>query len=223
MQKRIYAKFAEVHRVRRQSSAFSALLLRSLRHVFCFLLIAAVSVAQEKIHFTDITKFADINFVQNNGAFGKKYLPETLGPGAAFIDYDNDGWQDILLVNGQDFPGHKRRASTLKLYHNNHNGKFTDVTRAAGLEGPHEFSTSAAWVDYDKDGRLDLLVGNYVQWSPQNDLYCTLDGMHKSYCTPESYKGASARLWHNLGNGHFEDVTKKAGLLDPSSKTLGLT
>ena len=88
--------------------------------------------------------------------------------------------------------------------------------------GPNEFSTSAAWVDYDRDGKLDLVVANYVQWSEQSDLYCTLDGAHKSYCTPESYKGTSVRLWHNLGDGKFEDATQKAGLYDPTSKSLGI-
>ena len=231
------------------------------------------SVHAQSIQFRDITASAGIHFVHNNGAFGKKYLPETMGPGCAFIDYDNDGWPDIVLVNDEDWPGHAKGArSTLKLYHNNHDGTFTDVshkaglaipmyglgvavgdydddgyddifisalgqshlfhnngnstftdvTKAAGLWGPNEFSTSAAWVDYDRDGRLDLIVANYVQWSIAGDLYCTLDGVHKSYCTPESYKGASARLWHNLGNGKFEDATHKAGLYDPTSKGLGV-
>jgi enediyne biosynthesis protein E4 len=224
------------------------------------------------IQFRDVTQQAGIKFVHNNGAFGKKFLPETMGPGVAFIDYDNDGWPDIFLVNGMDWPGHVQKHSTLKLYHNNHdgtftdvthkagldielfgmgvavgdydndgyddlfvtaygqshlfhnnsNGTFTDVTQKAGLMGPKEFSTSAAWVDYDKDGHLDLVVGNYVQWTPETDLYCTLDGKSKSYCTPESYKGTSVRLWHNRGNGTFEDVTQKAGLGDPTSKTLGV-
>jgi hypothetical protein len=226
----------------------------------------------QTVTFRDITSQAGIQFKHNNGAFGKKYLPETMGPGCAFIDYDNDGWPDILLVNGENWPEHPGPASTMKLYHNNRdgtfsdvthkaglavsffglgvavgdydndgfddlfvtavgqshlfhnngNGTFTDVTEAAGMWGPLEFSTSAAWVDYDRDGKLDLVVGNYVQWSQKNDLYCTIDGAHKSYCTPESYKGSSARLWHNLGNGKFEDATKKANFFDPTSKTLGV-
>ncbi len=224
------------------------------------------------VTFRDITQKAGIHFVHNNAAFGKKYLPETMGPGVAFIDYDNDGWQDIFLVNGTDWPGRPAKHSTPKLYHNNHdgtftdvthkagldvelfgmgvavgdydndgfddlfittmgqshlfhnngNGTFTDVTQKAGLMSPKEFSTSAAWIDYDKDGKLDLVVANYVQWSLEGDLYCTLDGKSKSYCTPESYKGTSVRLWHNRGDGTFEDATKKAGLAEPTSKTLGI-
>ena len=84
--------------------------------------------------FADVTSVAGIQFQHNSGAFGGKFLPETLGSGCAFLDYDNDGWQDILLVNGMDWPGHKRQKSTLRLYRNNRNGTFTDVTRAAGLE-----------------------------------------------------------------------------------------
>ena len=241
---------------------------------FSFLLVALlpISAFAQKLQFRDITAQAGIHFVHNNAAYGKKWLPETLGAGAAFIDYDNDGYPDILLVNGEDWPSHAKAPSTLKLYHNNHdgtftdvthkaglavsmfgmgvavgdydndgyddlfitalgqsrlfhnngNGTFTDVTKSAGLWGPNELSTSAAWVDYDRDGKLDLVVANYVQWSPQTDIYCTLDGAHKSYCTPESYKGVSARIWHNLGGGKFEDATQKTGLYDPTSKSLGI-
>jgi hypothetical protein len=89
--------------------------------------------------------------------------------------------------------------------------------------GSNEFSTSAVWVDYDKDGKLDLIVSNYVQWSADKDIYCTIDGSHKSYCTPESYKGATARVWRNLGNGKFEDATQKSRLFDTTSKSLGVT
>jgi len=248
--------------------------LRFAAALFFALLAGGFAPAQTQrgIHFTDITAAAGLRFTHNNGAFGKKYLPESLGPGCAFIDYDGDGWPDILLVNGQDWPGHRRSASTLKLYRNNRDGTFTEVTRkaglaveiygmgvavgdydndghddvfisalgqsrlfhnegngtfkdatrAAGLWGPNEFSTSAAWVDYDRDGWLDLVVANYVQWSPQTDLFCTLDGTNKSYCTPESYKGASPRLWHNLGHGKFEDATRPSGLYDATAKGLGV-
>jgi hypothetical protein len=251
--------------------------------IFYFLIsfsIASAASAQggeAGVTFQDVTAKAGIRFVHNNGAFGKKFLPETIGPGVAFIDYDNDGWPDIFLVNGSDWPGHVQKHSTPKLYHNNHDGTFTDVTHKAGLDvemygigvavgdfdndgnqdlfvtaygqshlfhnngngtfsdvtqkaglgAVKEFSTSAAWVDYDKDGRLDLVVGNYVQWSPESDLYCTMDGKVKSYCTPESYKGVSVRVWHNngkdsAGNVTFSDVTQKIGLGDPTSKTLGV-
>jgi enediyne biosynthesis protein E4 len=232
---------------------------------------ALAQKAPSPIQFTDVTKSSGINFVHYNGAVGKRYLPETLGPGVAFIDYDSDGWQDLLFTNGMDWPGQHRRTSTPHLFRNNHNGTFTDTTHAAGLDvefyamgvavgdydndgeddlfitavgqsrlfrnkkgvftdvtrdaglaGPNDFSTSAAWVDIDRDGNLDLAVGNYVQWTPQTDIFCTLDGTNKSYCTPESYKGASPRLWRNLGNGKFEDVTSKAGLQNPASKTLGI-
>jgi len=243
-----------------------------LLFLFSLAAIASGRASAQGVTFRDITAQAGIHFTHNNAAFGKKYLPETMGPGCAFVDYDGDGYPDILIVNGEDWPGRAKAPSTLKLYHNNHdgtftdvtrkaglavamfglgvavgdydndghddvfitalgqshlfhnngNGTFTDVTKAAGLWGPNEFSTSAAWVDYDRDGKLDLVVSNYVQWSQQTDIYCTLDGAHKSYCTPESYKGTSARLWHNLGGGKFEDATQKAGLNDPTSKSLGV-
>src|SRR5713101_9730090 len=83
------------------------------------------------ITFRDITQQSGIRFTHNNGAFGKKFLPETLGPGVAFIDYDNDGWPDIFLVNGTNWPSHVQKHSTPKLYHNNHDGTFTDVTHTA--------------------------------------------------------------------------------------------
>jgi hypothetical protein len=223
------------------------------------------------LQFTDVTAQAGIRFKHNNGAYGKKYLPETLGSGCAFLDYDNDGWQDILLVNSMSWPDRKGAKSYPALYHNNHNGTFTDVTKEAGLAiemyglgcaaadydndgnvdiyitclganylfrnagngkftdvtakagaGDTGFSTSAAWFDYDKDGKLDLFVCNYVEWAIDKDLHCTLDGKNKSYCTPESYKGQSSTLYHNKGDGTFENVTERAGLKDPSSKSLGV-
>src|SRR6185437_14469525 len=101
------------------------------------------------------------------------------------------------------------------------NGRFKDVTDQAGVASPG-FATSAAWFDYDHDGKLDLIVDHYVQWTPATDQTCSLDGKHKSYCTPELYKGESIRLYHNEGNGRFMDVTKAAGLYDPSDKALGV-
>ena len=100
-------------------------------------------------------------------------------------------------------------------------GTFTDVTAAAGVGDP-SFSTSALWFDYDKDGHLDLFVGNYVEWSPDTDLFCSLVGDTKSYCQPESYQGQSPTLYRNRGDQTFEDVTTAAGLRAPSSKALGV-
>ncbi len=109
-----------------------------------------------------------------------------------------------------------------RLLRNNGRGGFTDVTRAAGLAPRLGFSTSALWFDYDRDGLLDLFVCNYVRWSAETDVRCSLDGVQKSYCTPEAYRGASCWLFRNRGNGSFEDVTARAGLFDPSSKSLGV-
>jgi enediyne biosynthesis protein E4 len=220
----------------------------------------------------DVTSGAGVQFRHNSGAYGGKLLPETLGAGCAFLDYDGDGWQDILLINGMDWSGHKRERSTLKLYRNNRNGTFSDVTRSAGLDvemygmgvavGDYDndgypdilitcvgqnalfkntgkgtfrdvtkasglgsrqaFSTSAIWFDYDHDGLLDLFVCNYVKWSPEHDVFCSLDGKNKSYCTPEAYRGETCWLFHNLGNGKFEDVTPTSGVFDSSSKSLGV-
>src|SRR5437660_8493637 len=98
-----------------------------------FFTLITLPLAAQSIQFRDITAQAGIHFTHNNGAFGKKWLPETMGPGCAFIDYDNDGFPDILLVNGEDWPGHaKNGPTTPNLYHNNGNDTFTDVTRKSG-------------------------------------------------------------------------------------------
>ncbi|MGA9511168.1 MAG: CRTAC1 family protein [Candidatus Sulfotelmatobacter sp.] len=233
---------------------------------------ATGSAASPGFRLVDVTANADIQFQHNSGAFGGKLLPETLGSGCAFLDYDCDGWQDIILINGTDWPGHNQRRSTLRLYRNNRNGTFTDVTTRAGLDiemygmgvavgdynndgfpdilitcvgqnrlfhntgkghfidvtntsglGKRQaFSTSALWFDYDRDGLLDLFVCNYVKWSPERDVFCSLDGKHKSYCTPEAYRGETCWLFHNRGNGTFEDVTASSGIFDSSSKSLGV-
>ena len=235
-------------------------------------LAAAAPAADGGVKFTDVTAAAKIQFSHTSGATGKKYLPETIGAGGAFLDFDNDGWLDVFLVNSTSWPAAKGPRPTSALYRNNHDGTFTDVTVKAGLAeslygigvaaadydndgwtdiyltawgsnrlyrnqgngrftdvtkkaGADDtgFSTSAAFVDYDKDGKLDLFVCNYVQWEPAKDLHCTLDGKNKSYCTPESYKGQSPSLFHNRGDGTFENATEKAGIKTPNAKALGVT
>ena len=227
--------------------------------------------AGDRVTFTDVTAPAGIHFTHNSGRSGKRYLPETLGSGVAFIDVDGDGWLDILFVNGRDWEPRGRR-STAALYRNNRHGGFEDITRGSGLDvemygigvavgdydndgrddvyvtaldgdrlfhnegggrfrdvttasGIHNasFGTSAAWLDYDRDGKLDLFVANYVQWTAKGDLWCSLDGVTKSYCTPESYPGVSSKLFRNLGGGRFEDASRRAGIGDRTSKSLGVT
>jgi hypothetical protein len=238
---------------------------------FCAAALAAgASASAQGVTFSDVTQAAGIKFKHTSGAFGKKYLPETMGAGVAFLDYDGDGWQDLLFANSKGWPGQKGTRATPVLYRNQGDGTFADVTRAMGLDleiygmgvaaadydndgridvyltgvggnrlfhndgarftdvtakagvGGGAFSTSAAFFDYDRDGSLDLLVANYVEWTLATDLYCTLDGKTKSYCTPESYKGQSATLYRGRGDGTFEDATKKAGLFNAASKALGI-
>jgi enediyne biosynthesis protein E4 len=234
--------------------------------------VAAAQASAPGFRLVDVTAPAGIQFQHNNGAYGGKLLPETLGSGCAFLDYDADGWQDILLVNGMDWPGHQRERSKLKLYRNNRNGTFSDVTRSAGLDvqtygmgvavgdynndgypdllitsvgqnrlfkntgkgtfvdvtkpsglGERQaFSTSALWFDFDRDGLLDLFVCNYVKWSPEHDVFCSLDGKRKSYCTPEAYRGETCWLFRNRGDGTFEDTSATSGIFDSSSKSLGV-
>ncbi|MBV9084094.1 MAG: CRTAC1 family protein [Acidobacteriaceae bacterium] len=236
-----------------------------------FSLVPFIPVRNQGVRFLDSTAKAGIHFVHHSGGTGKKYLPETLGAGCAFVDLDGDGWADALLINGKDFVSHGQKFLPA-LYRNNHDGTFTDMTRGSGLDiemygmgvavadydndglpdiyisaldGDHlfhneghgrfrdvtaqsgirnaSFGTSAAWFDYDRDGKADLFVANYVVWSKEKDLWCSLDGATKSFCTPESYKGTSSKLFHNLGGGKFEDVAEKAGLADKTSKSLGVT
>ena len=226
--------------------------------------------SQISVIFTDVTAEAGIEFVHHNGRSGRKYLPETLGSGCAFFDYDEDGRPDIFLVNSRPWTGDASNV-TAKLYRNEGGGRFSDVTEQAGLAIPMyglgvaaadydndgfqdlyvtvldgdrlfrnrgdgrfedvttaagidnaRFGTSAAWVDYDLDGHLDLFVANYVQWTIEGDLWCSMDGSTKTYCTPESYFGQPSALYRNRGDGTFEDVGKAAGVADPTAKALGI-
>jgi hypothetical protein len=255
------------------------------------------------VRFTDITRAAGIRFRHTTGAFGKKLLPETMGPGVAFLDYDGDGRQDILFVNSRYWPGHEDKRQpppTLALYRNKGDGTFEDVTAAAGLavtlygmgvtvgdydndgwpdvfitavggnrlfhneadpcggrrfrdvtmyaavggpggwpagkgsdflkqETPLNFSSSAAFFDYDGDGRLDLFVCNYVYWSPAFDLShdFQLDGV-RTYGQPRGFQGTHCFLYRNQGSGRFEDVSARAGIqvcepiTGPVGKALGV-
>jgi hypothetical protein len=253
------------------------------------------------LRFTDITKQAGIKFKHNNGAFGARWIPETTGSGVAFIDYDNDGYQDIFLVNSRDWTDaeiasytdrpwtenelaflkdhknsvskaslRKRRKEKPKgrsisaLYHNNRNGTFTDVTAGSGLDvemygmgaavgdydndgkvdlyvtalqrnylfrnlstqnavrfqevakqaGVQDFgwSTSAAWLDYDRDGKLDLFVTHYLNWSPVADVFQTAGLPEKIYSAPQAHGGQVNSLYRNVGGGRFRDVSKEAGV-----------
>jgi enediyne biosynthesis protein E4 len=232
---------------------------------------AAPRRAALRVVFEDRASASGLDFLHVNGAFGRKWLPETMGSGAAFLDYDGDGDQDLFLVNGKEWPGHARgKKATQAMFRNDGKGTFTDVTRAAGLEveyygmgaaagdvnndgsidllltglGPSrlfmnrgngtfapapfpaldapEWGTSAAFLDYDRDGDLDLFLCSYVHWTPEEDLYCTLDGKTKSYCTPESYAGTKSRLFSNDGKGGFADVSETAGILEGKGKSLGV-
>jgi hypothetical protein len=151
-------------------------------------LLAAGAQNDPGFRLVNVTAAAGIDFQHNNGGFDAKYLPETLGSGCAFLDYDGDGWLDILLVNGMDWPGHKKRHSTLSLYRNNRNGTFTDVTERAGL-AVEIYGMGVAVADYDNDGFADILI--------------TAVGQN--------------RLFKNTGKGTFIDVTEKAGLGGRSS------
>jgi hypothetical protein len=272
------------------------------------------------LQLTDATRDAGLAVVHQNGATGHKYLPETMGSGSAFLDYDGDGDQDLLFVSGvfpESASGSRLRApgpsneparayarlfrndgrgrfsdvtagsgfdvvagsgpatatprqratpaprspqpaassapaatsaieygmgvaaadfdndgaidvlltavGQSRLFHNTGRGVFVDVTTRARLGNRRAFSTSAMWLDYDRDGWLDLLICNYVQWTPAGDIFCSADGKAKAYCTPEAYRGSTSWLYRNKGNGTFEDMTAHAGLFDVTSKSLGVT
>ena len=228
--------------------------------------------AGAQVRFTDVTAEAGIDFTHTSGAAGKKYLPETMGSGVGFFDYDADGDQDLLFVNGVEWPEAKSgRGTTSALYRNRGDGTFENVTAGSGLDVPSYglglaiadydgdgdrdvyvtalgpnllfqnqgngkfrevgaeagvnhggFGSSATWLDADRDGDLDLVVLNYVQWSIEEDLFCALDGKNKSYCTPESYDGASPVYYRNEGGGRFTNQTEAVGLLNPRGKGLGV-
>jgi len=151
--------------------------------------------------FTDVTDKAGVG---GEGHYGQ---------GVAVGDYDNDGYPDMLVT------GYGRAI----LYHNNGNGTFTDVTAKAGVGDEGEWSSSAGWFDYDKDGWLDLVILNYLDWNPKINLWCgdRAPG-YRSYCSPNNYRGRKTKLYHNNHDGTFTDVSVKSGVGLPESKGMGL-
>lgn len=233
------------------------------------------------LRFTEIAHDAGIDFQHVNGGRGQKRMPETVGSGLAFFDYDNDGNLDLLIMNSSSWPGDPKPIKTTpKLYHGLGGGKFEDVTDKMGLGltlygmgvsaadydndgfvdlyltavGPnhlfhneggrgfrdvtqesgtigvplpgtkmeHKWSSSSAWFDYDKDGKLDLFVCQYVKWSPEIDPFCGKNGI-RGYCPPGNFEGARNTLFHNEGGGKFRDVSKALGILDGAlGKSFGI-
>jgi hypothetical protein len=133
--------------------------------------------------------------------------------GVAAADYDNDGFDDLFICN----------AGRNALYHNNGDGTFTDVTLGSGLDKPDNvLSVGAAWFDYNNDGLLDLIVTNYTVWTPATDVRCQMDDKRNEYCSPTVYKSVPSRLYRNLGNGKFEDVTESSGIGKSLGKGMGI-
>src|SRR5437763_1083186 len=130
--------------------------------------------------------------------------------GASVADYDNDGRDDVFVTTAEGG----------RLFHNEGNGRFLDVTDRAGIRD-RDFAVSAAWLDYDRDGLADLFVGNYVKWSPDAEVKCVQENI-RGYCGPDAYKPTAPKLYRNMGGGHFEDVTARAGLNDPTNKAMGV-
>jgi hypothetical protein len=252
----------------------------------CFLLVAALVLnwcftaraqrtsppPKSTVTFQEVTaKQTGISWVHTNAHSPERHLPETVGAGCAFFDYDNDGWMDIYLVNSgpADFftPTTALRNA---LYRNNHDGTFTDVTEKAGVSGgtfgmgvaaadydgdgwtdlyvtsygrnilyrnngnatftdvtdktgtaAPGWSTCAVWFDYDNDGKLDLFVSSFVYYDKTLNVLCTDDVNRRYYCIPRHYKPTASRLFRNNGNGSFTDVSKASGIADYPGKSFG--
>ena len=226
---------------------------------------------RQPVLFTTLGPESGVDFKHENGSLGRKLMPETVGSGLAFFDYDNDNDTDLLIINSSGWSWDKNaKVAFSALYNNDGKGHFTNVTKDAGLQfsmygmgvavgdfdndgwddlyltavGPnrlmknmggtfvdvtkkagvggvglpdmkaeHKWSSGSAWVDYDRDGKLDLFVCQYVKWSPTLDPFCGKNGT-RGYCPPGTFEGARNTLFHNEGNGSFKDVSKAMGLFD---------
>lgn len=232
---------------------------------------APAGSVKASLRFTEVARESGIDFTHVNGAYRRKLMPETVGSGMAFADFDGDGKPDVLIMNGTNWPGQKPVAGTPRLYRNLGGGKFQDVTAGSGLDKPlygmgvavadydgdgkedvyltavgsnhllyneggfrfrevtaeagvvgvpiagvplqWKWSASAAWLDYDRDGDLDLFVTQYVKWTPELDPFCGHNGV-RGYCPPDNFEGARCTLFQNDGNGKFTDVSREVGLFD---------
>lgn len=230
------------------------------------------------MRFVDTGPVAGIDFKLRNGAEGNKAQPESMGGGLGVIDFDGDGWPDLFCVNGATIPKLEKvdpsywnrlyrnnRDGTFTdvtvkagltghgygigvavgdydndghedlfvvgvhenhLYRNNGDGTFTDVTQAAGLGGEQTaglWGISAAWIDYDNDGRLDLFVSNCCDWAPGVDPICGgMTPQTRVYCHPDRYRAERMQLFHNNGDGTFTDVTGKGPIPQVLGKGMGV-
>jgi hypothetical protein len=243
-----------------------------------FAQVAGPAAINGPVTFENIERSSKISFVLDNSARGRKYQAETMAGGVAVFDYNNDGLLDIFFTNGALLPSMDKSdplfynrlyrnngdgtfmdvtkesgvqgsfyaigvatadydndgfpdlfvtgANGYQLYHNNGNGTFTDVTEKAGLgnvppELKNSFSAAAGWFDYDNDGKLDLFVVNYLNWSPALDRVCEVKSL-RSYCSPDSYAGLSNLLFHNNGDGTFTNVSDRSGISRYKGKGMGV-
>jgi enediyne biosynthesis protein E4 len=248
--------------------------------IACTMPRAFAAMASGPIRFENTAPANGLDFVLRNDANGRKYQVETVLGGLGVIDFDRDGWPDLYCVNGASLPSLQKSDPKFfnRLYRNNRNGTFTDVTEKAGVQGygyemgvavgdynndgfedlyvlgvhgnilyrnngdgtftdvtqaagvngatakGHKlWSVAAAWVDYDNDGRLDLLVSNYCDWSPGEDPVCGgLNPADRAYCHPDKYRAEPMLLYHNNGDGTFTEMSEKAGIGNLLGKGMGI-
>jgi len=227
------------------------------------------------VQFVDVTGESGISFVHENAASAEKYLIETMGGAAAWLDYDSDGLLDFYVANSSGTeafePSEPLRAALYRnlgtgqfadvtgvarvgaeglfgmgvavgdydndgdpdlavtgyarsvLYRNDGEGAFQDVTQEAGVSNAGKWGSSAAWFDYDNDGLLDLVIVNYLEWSPERNFHCgERRPGYRSYCHPNRYLGQEPTLFRNRGDGGFDDVTQSAGLAGQAGNGLGV-